>query len=110
MVSVAVPSGLPTIVNAAVRIGSGERLGDLVLGHKHVACAGANRPQAGIPARLEKLGELRLVMTHNRLTRQRAETLTSEPAIYVTARISSADTDWDAQSVRCSPGAPGHQR
>jgi len=48
------------------RPGPGDRLGDLILGEPHVAGAGGNRPQARIPARLEELGEPRLVMAHNR--------------------------------------------
>jgi hypothetical protein len=46
--------------------GPGERLGNLILGEQHVIGAGGNRPQARIPARLEELGEPRLVMAHNR--------------------------------------------
>ena len=42
----------------------GERLGGLVLGQRHVAGAGGHRPQAGIPACREELGELGVVLAH----------------------------------------------
>jgi hypothetical protein len=48
------------------RPGPGERLGNLILGEQHVTGAGGNRPQARIPARLEELGERRLVIAHSR--------------------------------------------
>jgi hypothetical protein len=60
--------------------GTRERLGNLLLGEQHVASAGNNRPQTRIPTLLEELGERRLVIAHNPLTRRRTETLTSEPA------------------------------
>src|ERR1017187_3551299 len=48
--------------------GTCECLGHLVLGLLRAADHGEHRPQAGIPAGLEELGELRLLLAHTRLT------------------------------------------
>jgi hypothetical protein len=48
--------------------GFGERLRHLVFGQLRAANDGHHRPQAGLPAGLEELSELRLLVAHNPLT------------------------------------------
>jgi hypothetical protein len=74
------PGRPETFLNSStsVRLNS-ECLGHLVLGLLRVADHGEHRPQAGIPAGLEELGELRLLLAHTRLTPCAPTLLTCDP-------------------------------